>query len=193
MSRVPFALIPVVAVAVACSRESPSSPAAPANAATGPNAAAAPSAAPAAADALDGLDQRAPVPLLPMMAHHQKQSMRDHLAAVQEIVAALATDDFAGVERAAGRIGFSEQMGRMCTHMGAGAPGFTEQALLFHHTADRISAAARERDRARVLSDLGATLRACVSCHAAWKQEVVDEPTFTRLTSAAPPEHGAAH
>jgi hypothetical protein len=121
-----------------------------------------------------------------MMANHQKQNMRDHLVAVQEIVAAIATDDFAGVERAAGRIGFSEQMGRMCTHMGAGAPGFTEQALNFHHTADRISAAARDRDRARVLTELGATLKTCTSCHAAWKQQVVDESTWTRLTSSAP-------
>lgn len=146
-----------------------------------------------AADALDRLDTRAPVPLLPMMANHQKQNMRDHLVAVQEIVAAIATDDFAGVERAAGRIGFSEQMGQMCTHMGSGAPGFTEQALNFHHTADRISAAARDRDRARVLTELGATLQTCASCHAAWKQQVVDEPTWTRLTSSAPPTPGAAH
>jgi DNA-binding MarR family transcriptional regulator len=40
--------------------------------------------------ALDRMDTRAPVPLLPMMANHQKQNMRDHLVAVQEIVAALA-------------------------------------------------------------------------------------------------------
>jgi len=139
------------------------------------------------------MDTRAPVPLLPMMANHQKQNMRDHLVAVQEIVAALATDDFAAVERAAGRIGFSEQMGQTCTHMGAGAPGFTEMALNFHRTADGISAGARDRDRARVMTELGATLQTCTSCHAAWKQQIVDEPTWTRLTSSAPPTHGAAH
>lgn len=186
MTRTVLLLISVVAVLTACSRESLPAPA------TISSAAAAPSAA-SAADALDRMDTRAPVPLLPMMANHQKQNMRDHLVAVQEIVAAIATDDFAGVERAAGRIGFSEQMGQMCTHMGAGAPGFTEQALNFHHTADRIGAAARARDRARVLTELGATLQTCTSCHAAWKQQVVDEPTWTRLTSSAPPTHGAPH
>jgi hypothetical protein len=67
---------------------------------------------PSAHDALDRLDTRAPVPPLPMMANHQKQNMRDHLVAVQEITAALATDDFPAIERAAGRIGFSEQMGQ---------------------------------------------------------------------------------
>jgi hypothetical protein len=134
---------------------------------------------------VDDLDSRAPVPLLPMMAAHQKQNMRDHLLAVQEIVAALATEDFAAVERAAGRIAYSERMGQMCTHMGAGAPGFTEQALAFHHTADGIVVAAREGDRARVLTALGATLGTCTSCHAAWKQQVVDEATWQRLTSAS--------
>ena len=143
-----------------------------------------------AAQTLDQMDKRKPVPLLPMMANHQRQNMRDHLLAVQEIVAALATDDFKTVEKAAGRIGFSEQMGAMCTHMGAGAPGFTEQAIDFHHTADRISDAARTRDRKRVLTELGATLKTCTACHAAWKQQVVDEATWQSLTSSAPPSHG---
>ncbi len=182
MRRALLTCVSALAVLGACSREAPPAPA------TTSGAAVDPSPAPAA-DALDRMDTRAPVPLLPMMANHQKQNMRDHLVAVQEIVAAIAADDFAGVERAAGRIGFSEQMGQMCTHMGAAAPGFTEQALNFHRTADRISAAARDRDHAQVLTELGATLETCTSCHAAWKQQVVDEATWTRLTSSAPPTH----
>jgi cytochrome c556 len=117
------------------------------------------------------------------MAHHQKQNMRDHLSAVEEIVTALATDDFAGVEKAAARIGFSEKMGQICNHMGAGAPGFSKQALGFHHTADRITTAARDRDRGRVLTELGATLKTCTSCHSTWKQQVVDESAWTKLTA----------
>jgi len=143
---------------------------------------------------LDKMDTRTAVPLLPMMANHQKQNMRDHLLAVQEIVTAVATDDYAGVEKAAGRIGFSEQMGQMCTHMGAGAPGFAEQALAFHHTADRIGDAAKKHDRNAVLAGLSATLETCTACHAAWKQQVVDEPTWTLLTaSAAPHGHQMPH
>jgi hypothetical protein len=95
---------------------------------------------------LTHLDARTPVPLLPVMADHQKRNMRDHLIAVQEIIVGLANSDFASIEEAAARIGFSEQMGQMCSHMGAGAPGFTEQALRFHHTADAIADAARERE-----------------------------------------------
>jgi hypothetical protein len=147
-----------------------------------------------AAESLDKMDTRRPVPLLPMMANHQKQNMRDHLLAVQEIVAALAADDFPAIAKAAGRIGYSEQMGQMCTHMGAGAPGFAEQALGFHRAADGITAAAKARDRARVLSELSATLQTCTACHALWKQQIVDEPTWSRLTSApAPTGHEMQH
>jgi hypothetical protein len=145
---------------------------------------------------LDGLDTRVAVPLLPMMANHQKQNMRDHLLAVQQIVLGASRDDFAGVEQAVGRIGFTPQMGQMCQHMGAGAKGFTEQALAFHHIADSIAEAARRRDRAGVLAALGKTLQACTGCHAAFRQAVVDQATWTRLTSmtapSGPPPEAAA-
>jgi hypothetical protein len=142
---------------------------------------------------LDRMDQRRPVPLLPMMANHQKQNMRDHLLAVQEIVTALATDDFSGVEKAASRIGYSEQMAMMCNHMGAGAPGFTDQALTFHHTADRITTAAKSQDRAGVLKELSETLKTCTGCHAAFKQDVVDDATWRSRTSSTPPSPGMHH
>jgi len=84
-------------------------------------------------------------------------------------------------------------MGQMCTHMGGGAPGFTGQALNFHHTADRIAVAARERNRSLVFTELAATLKTYTSCHSAWKQQVVDEPTWQKLTSSAQPQHGSPH
>lgn len=124
-------------------------------------------------EALDKLDQRRPVPLLPVMAQHQKENMREHLEAVQEVVAAAATGDFDKVAVAAKRMGYSESMGRMCEHMGAGAPGFTEQALSFHQTADEIGAAAAKRDGAGVLAALSKTLSACTACHSTYKQQLV--------------------
>jgi hypothetical protein len=139
------------------------------------------------------MDTRIAVPLLPMMANHQRQNMRDHLLAVQEIVVAAAAEDFAAVERAAGRIGYSEQMGQMCTHMGAGAPDFTVQALKFHHTADTITGAARQHDRVAVMQALGATLQTCTGCHATFRQSVVDAPTWSRLTSMPAPVHEPGH
>lgn len=124
-------------------------------------------------DELDRLDQRTPLPLLPLMADHQKRNMREHLAVVQQIVAATAVGDFSKVQSAAQRIGYSESMAQMCEHMGAPTPGFTEQALGFHHTADSIVSAAEQRDANAVLTALAETLATCTACHARYKQSIV--------------------
>jgi len=129
-------------------------------------------------------DTRQPLPLPAMMAEHQKQNMREHLAAVQAIIAAIGRDDMDAAAKAASRIGYSEAMGQMCEHMGAATPGFTAMALNFHHTADTIGDAARRGDRAGVLSALDRTLQTCVGCHAAYRQEVVDDETWKKLTAA---------
>lgn len=136
---------------------------------------------------LDQLDAREPVPLLPMMANHQKQNMRDHLAVVQEIVAAVAKQDFVGVQKSVARIGYTERMGQMCTHMGTGSPGFTDAALAFHHSADEIGAAAARHDAGAVLAALSKTLAHCTSCHATYKQRVVDDATWSALAGAPHP------
>lgn len=130
-------------------------------------------------------DARQPLPLTAMMAEHQKQNMRDHLAAIQAIVAAVGRNDMEGVAKAAARIGYSDTMGKMCEHMGAAAPGFTPMALNFHRTADGIGEAARRGDRAGVLSSLDRTLQTCVACHAAYRQEIVDEAEWKRLAAGA--------
>ena len=192
-----FAMLALSLVAVGgCSRDTakPAPAAAPAAAPTAaPAAPVATSPVPGPAAVLDALDSRKPIPLLPMMANHQKQNMRDHLLAVQEIVLALGSDDFAAIEKSVGRIGFSDREAAMCNHMGAGAPAFIEQALAFHHQADRIGEAARARDRGKVVAELGATLQTCTGCHATWKQQIVDEATWTHITGSAPPmmDHGA--
>lgn len=143
-----------------------------------------------ALSALDAMDGREPVPLIPMMAQHQKQNMREHLVAVQEVVHAAAAKDFAAVEEAASGIGSSPQMTQMCNHMGAGAPGFTERALAFHEKADGIIEAARAEDADGVLSALDETLAACTSCHATYKQQVVSQAAWTDLTGQQAPAGG---
>lgn len=187
MKRSSWTIASSLVLLVGCQPPSPQAPPAPA-APTTPQTVASD-----AQQELDRLDGRIPVPLVPMMAHHQKQNMQDHLLAVQEIVMALALDDYAAIERSAGRIGFSEQMGQMCTHMGAGAPGFTELALHFHHTADTIATAARQHDRDAVTRALGTTLQTCTGCHAAYRQSVVDEATLDQLTSTPAPTGHAQH
>ncbi len=146
---------------------------------------------PAAAD--DTIQERRPLPLPQMMADHQKQMMRDHLGAVQEIVTALSLGDFDAVQKAAARLGYSDEVGKVCNRFGAASPAFARQALAFHHTADGIAAAARERNRGRVLGELSTTLQACRACHAQWQQQVVDEPTWNRLISGPQPADQPRH
>ena len=159
--------------------------AAPAPAPRPPAAIPPPSTSPPGDLALERLDTRVPVPLLPHMALHQKENMREHLIAVQEITLAASRSDFAAVEETSRRLGLSPGMERMCQHMGTGAPGFTEQALTFHRSADAIAAAARSHDSRAVMKALGATLHLCTGCHATFRQKVVDETTWAVLTAPA--------
>jgi hypothetical protein len=69
--------------------------------------------------------------------------------------------------------------------MGAGAEGFTELALEFHKRADKIGEAAKTKDTKEVLRATTHTLEACTSCHAAYKQDIVDAATWTQLTGSA--------
>jgi hypothetical protein len=155
-----------------------------------PRPPAAPAPTSTAHDDLDRMDSRQPVPLLPMMALHQKEQMRDHLAVVQEVVGALAVEDWSAVESAAMRLGASPEMSQRCEHMGAAAPGFTEQALDFHRRADTIAEAARAHDAKAVLRATDDTLQACTSCHATWKQQIVSSDEYA--TFGTPSEHVGA-
>jgi hypothetical protein len=134
---------------------------------------------------LNALDPRRPVPLQPMMAWHQKQNMQEHLGAIQRIIDGLARQDWEEIIRASARIESSPQMQQMCEHMGAGAEGFTELALGFHRRADAIGEAARARDAQAVLRATSNTLHACTSCHAAYRQDVVDAETWGARTGQA--------
>lgn len=148
-----------------------------------------PSPAPSPVDALNALDTRTPLPLQPMMAWHQKQNMQQHLVAIQRITEALSREDWQAVSEAAAMIALSPQMQMQCEHMGAGADGFTETALDFHHRADGIVQAAAEQDTTAVLAATSHTLQACTSCHATYRQDVVDAQTWEAQTGGGPIAH----
>lgn len=153
----------------------------------------APNAQPESAPAVDcapsvelaAMDGRTPVPLQPMMAWHQKQNMMEHLVAIQRITGALASDDWDAVSKASKTIESSPQMQQMCQHMGAGAEGFTELALEFHKRADAIGVAAKAKDKNAALKATSHTLEACTSCHATFRQEVVDAATWESRTGSS--------
>lgn len=120
-----------------------------------------------------------------MMAWHQKQNMMQHLVAIQRIVGAVAQEDWTEVASASSLIESSPQMQQMCQHMGAGAEGFTDKALDFHSRADAIGQAARAKDGAAVLKATSHTLQACTSCHATFRQEIVDAKTWEDRTGSS--------
>lgn len=136
---------------------------------------------------LNDLDPRAPVPLQPMMAWHQKQNMQQHLVAIQKINGALAEDDWEAVAQASSTIESSPQMKTMCQHMGAGAPGFTQMAMEFHRRADTIGVAAHAQDTKGVLRATARTLETCTQCHASYRQEIVDADTWASRTGMDAP------
>jgi hypothetical protein len=135
------------------------------------------------------MDPRAPVPLQPMMAWHQKQNMQEHLVAIQRITDGLAREDWEEVSAGAGLIASSPQMQMQCEHMGAGAEGFTAAALDFHRRADGIVAAAEARDATKTLAATADTLAACTGCHAKYRQDVVDAATWEARTGSTM-DHG---
>lgn len=167
-------------------QQAPPTPSASASASVpSPASAAAVGNASAAHEQLAKMDPRRPVPLQPMMAWHQKQNMMEHLVAVQRITEALSREDWDGVAEAAKLIESSPRMQQMCRHMGSGAEGFTELALDFHRRADAIGVAAKAKDGKAVLQATSNTLQACTSCHAAYRQDVVDAATWEARTGAA--------
>lgn len=129
----------------------------------------------------EALDPRKPVYLTEKMAARQKQNMRGHLIAFQQIIVALQTGDFGRINESARELGFSPQKGQMCEMMGAATPGFTKMALKFHHTADQIGAAASKRDKQAVLKALGKTLAICTGCHATYVQNVVSDEAWEQM------------
>ena len=130
---------------------------------------------------LDRLDSRTPVSMPAHMALHQKQNMREHLEAVQGIVASMAEKDYKAIANYAAKMGLTPQMGQMCQRMGSATEGFSEAAIRFHKSADQIVLAAQRRDQAGVVKSLKFTLTQCTSCHAMYRQQVVDEATFQAL------------
>jgi len=116
------------------------------------------------------------------MAMHQKHNMLAHLVSVQRITEALAAEDWDAVAAAGAELGTSPEMQMQCDQLGRGAPGFTELGLDFHRRADAIAEVARAHDGPEVLRALARTLDACTSCHATYRQDVVDAATWRART-----------
>jgi hypothetical protein len=112
-------------------------------------------------------DTRTKVDFPDMMKAHMLGNMRDHLQAISEIQAALATGklDKAG-EIAEARIGMSSLIAHDAAHMAPFMPkGMQDIGTEMHHAASRFAITASEGDLPKALDALSKVTEQCVACH----------------------------
>lgn len=116
-----------------------------------------------------GNDNRISLKLNDMQKNHQLMNMRDHLEAVQSIIALLAEDKYIEASKVAySRLGSTTEMKLMCASFGD--KNFEELGLAFHSSADSMSEIFKMGDQKKSLDALSNTLNYCVRCHASYRQ-----------------------
>jgi hypothetical protein len=130
---------------------------------------------PATAASPEAADARVAIELPPMMRAHMLANMRDHLAALHEIQAALARDEN---RRAAGiaeqRLGMSSLDAHGAGHMAPHMPQpMQDIGTAMHRAASRFARTVEEADVRRdlrpALQALSEVTQQCVACHAGYR------------------------
>ena len=116
-------------------------------------------------------DNRIAVELPAMMQQHMLSNMRDHLAAINEILAFLGNDQLdEAAETAEQRLGMSSLQSHGASHMAGFMPeGMRQAGTSMHKAASRFALKAQEGDALtayRALTDITA---ACVACHSGYR------------------------
>ncbi len=102
-------------------------------------------------------------------AKHQLMNMRDHVDAVNLIIAYLSKDQYENASEVANkRLGLSDQMKMMCSSFGN--KEFEELGFAFHKSAETMAEVFKTKDKNKSLQALSTTMTYCVSCHAKFKQ-----------------------
>lgn len=116
-------------------------------------------------------DTRELVEMPAPMQEHMLANMRDHLAAIDEILAALNSEDFDQAARVAEfRLGMSSLDSHGASHMARVMPAtMREMGTEMHRAASRFARTAEEGDALRAYRSLQAVTRSCVACHAAYR------------------------
>jgi hypothetical protein len=108
--------------------------------------------------------------LSPAQKDALKATMREHLAALETIVSALARQDYekAG-EVAHFELGFPKHYEAMQREQGEGLPKkYQELALEHHQAAEDLSEAIAAKETSPILQKLSKTIQACNACHGAF-------------------------
>ncbi|MGD9852359.1 MAG: hypothetical protein AB7T38_13940 [Nitrospirales bacterium] len=114
--------------------------------------------------------KRAALNLPPAAREGLKLTMREHLEAIDTIVAALAEEDF---EQAAAlvheELGFPKHHVAMQREGGATfPPAYHELAMAHHEAAEALGAVIPTKNLKQILPHLQHTIHACVQCHQAF-------------------------
>jgi soluble cytochrome b562 len=106
-----------------------------------------------------------------MMQEHMLTNMRDHLAAINEILDYLGNDDLEkAAETAEYRLGMSSLESHGASHMAPFMPeGMREAGPSMHRAASRFALKAQEGEVLAAYKALSDITAACVACHSGYK------------------------
>jgi cytochrome c556 len=112
-------------------------------------------------------DPRQFVQLPEMMQQHMMANMRDHLAAINEILTSMANGDFEyAADIAESRLGMSSLESHGAAHMANFMPeGMRKAGAGMHSAASRFALKAQEGEALSACKALADVTSACVACH----------------------------
>lgn len=116
-------------------------------------------------------DERVALELSEQASAGMKLTMREHLEAIRDIVAALGQQDFKQAANVAhAELGFPKHHQAMQREGGAPfPPKYHELAMAHHQAAEDLAKVIPSKDLKTILPQLEQTIGACVSCHQAYK------------------------
>jgi hypothetical protein len=116
-------------------------------------------------------DSRISLNLEPRVQELLKQTMREHLEAIQAIVAALAQENYKRASAVAHEdLGFLKHHQAMQREQGATFPKkYQDLAMVHHQAAEALARIIPTKAMKPILHELDQTLRACLDCHRAYR------------------------
>lgn len=116
-------------------------------------------------------DNRQLVKLPEMMQNHMMSNMRDHLAAINEILLYMEKGELdKAAEIAESRLGMSSLDSHGADHMAGFMPQAMRQAgTSMHKAASRFALKLQEGDVLQAYGSLSAVTSACVACHTGYR------------------------
>lgn len=116
-------------------------------------------------------DSRISLKLEPAQREALKATMREHLDAIEAVIAAVAEENYRKASEIAHKeLGFPTHHEAMQREQGASLPEkYQELAIKHHQAAEDLAEAIQTKEMKRILRKLDETIKACLDCHRAYK------------------------